>query len=114
MPEPLTYVVYFDFDKAELDAGAEVVLREARAAAEKLGGTVTVAGNTDKSGSDGYNQTLSEMRADAVAKFLAERGVSASVIETSAHGESKPAVLTEDGVRHWGNRRVEIVVQPSK
>ncbi len=113
-PAPLSYVVYFDFDKADLTPSAEAVLREAQAAAGKLGGSVSVAGNTDKAGADTYNQALSELRANAVAKYMAAGGVPATVIKTSAFGEHNPAVPTADGVPHQGNRRVEIVVEPVK
>ena len=89
-------------------------MREAQAAAEKLGGVVSVAGNADKAGGEAYNQLLSELRAGAVAKYMATEGVPFGVIKTSAFGENNPAVPTADGVAEQANRRVEIVVEPIK
>jgi outer membrane protein OmpA-like peptidoglycan-associated protein len=112
--EPLRYVVYFGFDDAALDPAAEAVLNEARVAAEKLGGVVSVAGNADKAGGDEYNQVLSELRADAVAKYMTAEGLPHGIIQTTAYGESNPAVPTADGVPEPANRRVEILVEPLK
>ena len=99
-------------EAAKLDARAEAVLNEAQAAAQKLGGIVSVSGNADKAGADTYNQILSELRADAVAKYIGAGGVPFGVIKTSAFGEENPAVPTPDGVPEPANRRVEILVEP--
>jgi outer membrane protein OmpA-like peptidoglycan-associated protein len=109
--EPLKYVVYFDFDKAELDTTGKMVLAEACKAAEKMGATVKIAGNADRAGSDEYNQFLSEMRADAVKKLMVADGMDVQMIEASAYGEKNPAVMTDDGVPEAANRRVEILVE---
>jgi outer membrane protein OmpA-like peptidoglycan-associated protein len=86
-PEPLKYVVYFDFDKAALGPTTKVVLAEACAAADKLVGAITIAGNADKAGADNHNQVLSELRADAVAKAMMAQGIPAKAIQISAYGE---------------------------
>jgi outer membrane protein OmpA-like peptidoglycan-associated protein len=111
-PEPVTFVVYFDFDKAELDPAAQSVLAEAEAAAKKLGGAVSIAGYTDTAGAATYNDGLSAVRADAVAKALAAGGVASTRIATSAEGERAPAVATPDGTPEPANRRAVIIVQP--
>jgi outer membrane protein OmpA-like peptidoglycan-associated protein len=111
-PEPVTFVVYFDFDKAELDPQAQSVLAEAEAAAKKLGGAVSIAGYTDTAGAATYNDGLSAVRADAVAKALAAGGVASTRIATSAEGERAPAVATPDGTPEAANRRAVIIVQP--
>ena len=69
---------------------------------------VMVAGYTDLSGSDSYNQALSERRAYAVRDYLTARGVEASAISTQGFGETNPRVPTADGVRELQNRRTEI------
>jgi outer membrane protein OmpA-like peptidoglycan-associated protein len=111
-PEPVKFVVYFDLGKSEIDSAAQAILAEAEAAAKKLGGTVSVAGHTDTSGAAGYNETLSEIRADAVAKALAAGGVSSNRIAAEWFGQNDLAVPTPDETVEAANRRTEIIVQP--
>ena len=111
-PDALQFVVYLDFDKAELTTESQAIVAEAEAAAKKLGGKVDVAGMTDTVGSDEHNDMLSELRAGAVAKALSAGGVSASKISTEAYGQRNLAVPTADGVNEPRNRRAVIVVQP--
>jgi outer membrane protein OmpA-like peptidoglycan-associated protein len=85
------------------------VVRQA-ANAYKAGGSVRVqvTGYTDLSGSPGYNQRLSERRANNVGNALANLGVARSDMAVSGHGENDPRVPTPPGVREPQNRRVEI------
>lgn len=73
---------------------------------------IDVYGHTDSTGSDAYNQTLSENRARTVANYLSMQGVSASRIRSQGFGETMPIAdnTTEDGRRR--NRRVEIKIVP--
>jgi outer membrane protein OmpA-like peptidoglycan-associated protein len=75
---------------------------------------IDVYGFTDTTGSDALNQRLSEQRADAVANYLASRGVARSRIETEGFGEQYDylRVKTADGVAEPLNRRVEIKIIP--
>lgn len=108
--ETAEFVVYFGFNKSNLTADAMNVIDEVATFVAKLSGpTVTVTGHTDTSGSMAYNQRLSERRAAAVAKALAEKGV--GNIVTNAKGESEPAVPTGDGVKEPLNRRATIAVE---
>ncbi len=111
-PEPVKFVVYFDLGKSEIDSAAQAILADAEAAAKKLGGTVSVAGHTDTSGAASYNDTLSEIRADAVAKALAAGGVSSNRIAAEWFGQNDLAVPTPDETVEAANRRTEIIVQP--
>ena len=111
-PEAVQFVVYFGLDKAELGSDAMAVLSEAEAAAKKLGGKVTVAGFTDTSGAANYNQTLSELRAGAVAKAMADGGISSDTISAEGYGQTNLAVPTPDGTVEQGNRRAVIIVAP--
>ncbi|MFD1111518.1 OmpA family protein [Pseudoroseomonas ludipueritiae] len=107
-----TYLVFFDFDRADLTDRARQIIAEA---AQNAGRTQTtrieVAGHADRSGSPQYNQRLSQRRADAVAAELARQGIQRSQITVQAFGESRPLVATADGVREPQNRRVEIVLR---
>ena len=83
-----------------------------QAAAAYRAGTpvqIQVTGYTDRSGSPGYNQRLSERRAAAVADALARLGVPRNDMAVSGRGENDNRVPTADGVREPQNRRVEIV-----
>ena len=75
---------------------------------------VDVYGFTDTTGSDALNQTLSEERAQAVADYLAARGVARSRFATRGFGESydQLRIKTADGVDEPLNRRVEIKIIP--
>ena len=68
---------------------------------------IRVDGHTDASGSAEYNQSLSERRADAVAKYLTDTGIDPSRIETRGAGESEPVFSGADAFR---NRRIELTV----
>jgi outer membrane protein OmpA-like peptidoglycan-associated protein len=70
---------------------------------------IQVTGYTDRSGSPGYNQRLSERRANNVAKALAGLGVPPNQMAVSGRGENDNRVPTAPGVREPQNRRVEIV-----
>jgi len=105
--------VFFDWDKSDITAEAAAILDNAAAAYAQTGSaSIVLAGHTDKSGSDQYNQGLSQRRADAVKGYMAGKGVPDSAMTTEAFGESKPLVDTADGVREPQNRRVEITFGP--
>ena len=66
-----TYLVFFDWDRADLTARAREIIGEAAQAPRRVQSTrIEVAGHADRSGSPQYNQRLSQRRADAVAAEL--------------------------------------------
>ncbi|MBC2651784.1 OmpA family protein [Novosphingobium flavum] len=73
---------------------------------------IDVYGHTDSTGSDAYNQTLSENRARTVANYLSMQGVSPARIRSQGFGKTMPVAdnATDDGRRR--NRRVEIKIVP--
>jgi outer membrane protein OmpA-like peptidoglycan-associated protein len=104
------FLVFFDWDKDTITPEGMQIIQQA-AAAFRAGAPVTiqVTGYTDRSGSPGYNQRLSERRANNVANALARMGVPRSQMAVSGRGENDNRVPTADGVREPQNRRVEIV-----
>lgn len=107
-----SYLVFFDWDRADLSARAREIIGEAVVNARRVSTTrIEVAGHADRSGSAAYNQRLSQRRADAVVAELLARGVSRGEIAVTAFGERRPVVPTADGVREPQNRRVEIVLR---
>jgi outer membrane protein OmpA-like peptidoglycan-associated protein len=107
-----TFLVFFDWDRADLTDRARAIIAEAAQNAQRTGSArIEVAGHADRSGTPQYNQRLSERRAQAVAAELERRGVARSAMVIQAFGESRPLVPTADGVREPQNRRVEIVLR---
>lgn len=73
---------------------------------------VTVAGYTDSTGTDEYNQKLSEKRATTVALYLNGRGVSQERLAAIGHGEKDPVASNDTSEGRARNRRVEITLDP--
>jgi OOP family OmpA-OmpF porin len=103
------YRVYFDFDRATITPEGEQIVGQV-ANAVRSGGTarVELVGKADRSGTDQYNQRLSERRARAVQDALVRAGVPRDRLTARAVGEREPPVPTPDGVREPRNRVVEI------
>ena len=107
-----TYLVFFDWNRADLTDRARQIIAEAASARTSVRSTrIEVSGHADRSGSDAYNQALSMRRAEAVAGELTRRGVPRAEMVIQAFGESRPLVPTADGVREPQNRRVEIILK---
>ena len=106
-----TYLVFFDWDRADLTDRARQIIADAAQATTRVQVTrIEVSGHTDRSGAPAYNQNLSVRRAQNVANELVRLGVPRSAITIQGFGESRPLVPTADGVREPQNRRVEIVL----
>ena len=73
---------------------------------------VEVAGHTDSSGSDQYNQALSERRAQAVAGYLSSHGVKTQRLITIGAGEGHPVASNDTEQGRSANRRVELTIVP--
>jgi len=105
--------VSFDFGSAQvtpsfgrtLDKVADILQRYNRSG-------ITIVGHTDDVGSAEFNQRLSQQRADAVAYYLEDRGVSRDRIRTEGRGEAEPRASNASEAGRQLNRRVEMIVQP--
>ncbi|MEG3152674.1 OmpA family protein [Sphingomonas sp. ZT3P38] len=73
---------------------------------------IDIYGHTDSTGSDDYNQGLSERRADSVAAYLESRGVRGARIGTRGFGETQPIASNDTEQGRAANRRVEIKIVP--
>jgi outer membrane protein OmpA-like peptidoglycan-associated protein len=73
---------------------------------------IDVYGHTDSTGSDAYNQTLSENRARMVADYLASRGVTQARIRSTGFGKTQPVASNDTPEGRAANRRVEIKIVP--
>ncbi|HAK62031.1 MAG: outer membrane beta-barrel protein [Pseudomonadota bacterium] len=109
---PRNFIVFFDWDRSDITAEADAILRDAVAYAQQHGAVrISATGHADRSGSDEYNMKLSMRRAKAVESHVIASGIAASEISIAAKGEREPLVPTEDGVREPQNRRVEIILE---
>jgi OOP family OmpA-OmpF porin len=110
-PPARTYLVFFDWDRADLTLRARQIVAEAAAASAHVQTTrIEVNGYTDLSGSSDYNKHLSVRRGESVQAELVRDGVRAEQIAVVGFGESNPLVATAKGVREPQNRRVEIIL----
>ncbi len=106
-----TTVDHFDFDSAELKPA---MMAELDKIAEQIKATngeekILVIGHTDSTGPEAYNQRLSERRAQAVADYLASKGI--TNLSIKGMGESQPVADNSTREGRAKNRRVEIVVE---
>lgn len=68
---------------------------------------VEISGHTDSDGSNAYNQTLSQRRAEAVKAWLVSKGISSDRITAVGYGEEKPRVANDTAEHKRMNRRIE-------
>src|SRR5690606_28638144 len=109
MPANIT----FGFDRADLNAGFYDVLGSVAIVLDEFDQTVIeVAGHTDSTGSEDYNQRLSEQRAASVAAFLRTRGVLPQRMIEVGMGELRPIASNETEAGRQQNRRVELTLVP--
>ncbi len=105
--------VTFATDSSDLSPAFFDVLNSVGKVLAKYEQTVVeVAGHTDSSGSDAYNQSLSERRANSVSNYLAGQGVIRERMITLGMGESHPVADNSSAAGMQANRRVEITMVP--
>ena len=100
--------VYFEFDSYAIMPEAQDNLRTmAKALRADSTLRLVIEGHSDARGSNEYNLSLSQKRAEAIREFLAAEGVTKEALEISAFGEERPAVdaMTEEA--YAKNRRGE-------
>jgi outer membrane protein OmpA-like peptidoglycan-associated protein len=103
--------VLFDFNKYTLKPATQVSLAKVATILQLYPGLkVQVEGYTDSVGSDAYNQTLSENRANAVRDFLVQNGVPAANVTSAGYGKADPVADNSTAAGRAQNRRVNMVV----
>lgn len=103
--------VNFDYDKSDIRPDSRPVLDEAADVLDAHQGVrVSVEGHTDSRGSDAYNEKLSVRRAEAVFRYLVNRGVAPDRMEVIGYGETRPIADNESDTGRAENRRVELHV----
>ena len=109
MPSSITFAL----NSADLNAGFYNALDGVSMVLKEYNKTVIeVAGHTDSSGSDQYNQALSQRRAQAVAGYLSSHGVLNQRLITVGAGEAHPVASNDNEQGRAANRRVEMTIVP--
>lgn len=109
--EALTQPLHFDFDQSEvLDSERSLVDRKADVLKANPQVRLRIDGNADERGSDEYNVALGMRRATATRRWLADRGIDESRIETMSNGEERPVCSGHDESCWAQNRRAEFVI----
>jgi outer membrane protein OmpA-like peptidoglycan-associated protein len=108
--------ITFDYNSANISAKslpAVQTLGRALTNPDLKGSTFIVAGHTDAAGSEGYNQGLSERRADSIKRYLTGKyGIAGTDLVTVGYGESK--LKNPDAPKSEANRRVQVVNMANK
>ncbi len=103
--------VLFGFDKSELsDASKETLEKLVLVLNEYPDTDIELQGHTDSKGSDTYNQSLSEKRANSVSTYLVSKGIAQSRITAKGFGETMPKYDNETEEGRSQNRRVEFLI----
>jgi outer membrane protein OmpA-like peptidoglycan-associated protein len=111
-PRPISFTVYFEFDRDVLTAESLAQFNRIKAElAARPAPEIIVVGHTDRVGAVEYNDALSLRRAEIVRAALIATGIAPTQIESAGRGEREPAVATPDEVAEARNRRVEITVR---
>ncbi len=105
--------VSFDFGSAALKSAFTPTLQKVAEILQRYPSTVIhVVGHTDSVGSESYNMTLSQNRAQSVVGYFASRGVAQNRLVAVGRGEAEPRATNETEAGRQLNRRVEIYVKP--
>ena len=107
--ENALYLVFFDFNKSNLNQGAlSVIDAVANEIRSRSLNRVNIVGHADTVGSNRYNENLALKRANVVRSALITRGIAPNILRVESRGETDPMVPTADNVREPANRRAEI------
>jgi outer membrane protein OmpA-like peptidoglycan-associated protein len=105
----------FDVDSYDLKSATRANLSELAQTLNKYEDTeIVIEGHTDSSGTNEYNQTLSERRAQSVSSYLVREGVVPSRMFTMSYGEEQPIAGNESDSGRRQNRRVEVAIYANK
>ena len=103
--------VHFDFDRANIRAEDASILDQKLAILQRNSNLlVRITGHADERGSDEYNLALGNRRALAVKRYLTDRGIAESRIQTSTMGEERPLAMGGNEGAWAQNRRGEFTI----
>jgi outer membrane protein OmpA-like peptidoglycan-associated protein len=109
MPSNIT----FDIDRFEIKSRFIATLDSVVLVLKQYPSTlVTTVGHTDSTGSQAYNQQLSEQRAVSVSRFIVDNGIKRQRLAAIGNGELQPIAGNDSAEGRAMNRRVEITLEP--
>lgn len=105
--------ITFDTDQASIKSSFTGVLESVAMVLKEFDKTVIqIDGHTDSTGSDSYNQMLSERRASSVRDFLLNQGIAPARTRATGYGERYPVASNDTEAGREQNRRVELTLVP--
>ena len=105
--------ITFGVDRDEVRSGFYDTLNSVATVLKEYDQTnIRVTGYTDATGSEAYNQQLSERRAASVGRYLVSQGIASGRVWTSGYGERYPLATNETEEGRQANRRVELELVP--
>jgi outer membrane protein OmpA-like peptidoglycan-associated protein len=105
--------ITFAVDSADVSSSFYPVLNSVALVLNEFDKTlIEVAGHTDSTGTEAYNQALSQRRANSVGAYLTTRTVRADRLITIGAGELRPLATNDNSAGRQLNRRVEITIVP--
>jgi peptidoglycan-associated lipoprotein len=105
------YTIHFAFDSAVIRDSEKANLQQVAAAlAGDRTAKLRIEGNCDERGTEEYNRSLGERRAEAAREALAGMGVSPDRIQTISFGKDKPLAAGHDAAAWSQNRRADFVL----
>jgi outer membrane protein OmpA-like peptidoglycan-associated protein len=103
--------ILFALNSATVQGPALQNLQTLASSLEKYPGSdLLIVGHTDSLGTDSYNASLSERRAQAAANVLASAGVDRSRLQSLGRGETEPIADNASDAGRQQNRRVEVAI----
>ena len=107
--------ILFDFNSSTVRANSRADLQKlAESLLEYENTDIIVVGHTDATGSEEYNQALSERRASSAASVLLQSGVAPERISMQGMGELEPVADNSTDAGRQANRRVEVAIFASE
>jgi outer membrane protein OmpA-like peptidoglycan-associated protein len=104
--------ILFEVDSSELSVTAMDTLSQAATVFAEFPKTAIIAqGHTDSTGTDDYNQRLSERRAISVRSYLTSQGIDYARILAEGYGESYPVADNSTEAGRSRNRRVDLLIK---
>jgi outer membrane protein OmpA-like peptidoglycan-associated protein len=105
--------ITFKTDSADLQPSFFEVLNSVSIVLKEYDKTLLeVAGHTDNTGDDAYNQSLSERRASSVSQYLQSHGINGQRLIAVGGGEGHPVASNDSADGRQLNRRVELTLEP--
>jgi len=106
--------ITFDTDQSRIRSGFTDTLQSVALVVKEFDKTtIRIEGHTDSTGSDSYNQLLSENRASSVRDFLLNQGIESRRTRAVGYGERSPVASNDTAAGREQNRRVELTLVPT-